>query len=303
MLLFLQTILDRGTSGESPEEFPMELLIAFASLGGAIILFGIIGFLIFGKGWSSYEEKYVEGAEKSLDALFLTIPPQFILYLSIFCAFFIVAIFGLLVSFAVAFPLGLMAAFVPLVILRALKVRRNRKFEVQLVDALVNIGNSLKAGFTLTQAFQLIQKEMEAPISQEFRIINQELRMGVEMAEALDNLLKRMPGQDLDLVVTSVMIARELGGNLSEVLGKISGTIRARHIVEGKIRALTAQGKMQMMIMCLLPLGVGFGINMIQPELMESLYNEPIGWMIIVGIILAQIAGGFWIYKIIKIDV
>jgi tight adherence protein B len=273
-------------------------------VGGSTLLFGVSGVYLFSRGWESYEQKYMGSAAQSLDAMYLTIPPQHIAYLSLL-GFVLMGAFGWFVFGVPMLGLigGIFALPVPMLVLRLLKRRRDNLFGIQLVDALVNMGNSLKAGFSLTQALQLIEREMANPISQEFRLLNQELQLGMPLEEALGHLHDRMPSDDLDLVVTSVTISRELGGNLTEVFDNIAQTIRDRHLIEGKIRALTAQGKLQGIIMSLLPVGVGFAIHLVNPELLEPLYQTPVGWflMSLIGVLI--LAGFFWIRKIVDIDV
>ncbi|MHC4601062.1 MAG: type II secretion system F family protein [Planctomycetota bacterium] len=282
----------------------MSETVILATVFGAAFLFGVGGIYLFARGWESYEEKYVKGAEGTLEAMYLTIPPQHVAYLSILCFLILFGIFtAVFAQAAIGIIAGILGLPTPMIVLRVLKNRRDKKFGFQLVDALMNMGNSLKAGFSLPQSFLQIEREMENPISQEFRLLNQEVRVGVSLDEALHHLYERMPGEDLDLVVTSILISRDLGGNLTEVFDNISRTIRDRHIIEGKIRALTAQGKLQGIIMTLLPFVVGFAVHIIDPSLIEPLYKTEWGWVIVVGLLLATLSGYFWIRKIVAIDV
>jgi tight adherence protein B len=171
------------------------------------------------------------------------------------------------------------------------------------VDALMNVSNSLRAGFSLHQAFEMVQREMGNPISQEFRLLNQELRFGVSMQDALNHLLERMPSEDLDLVATAIIISRDVGGNLTEVFENIAATIRSRHRLYGKIKALTAQGKWQAGLICSLPPLLGLAINYVNPEMMRYVYTEPEGWVLIAVIVILQVMGVFTILKIVDIDV
>ncbi len=274
------------------------------SAAGAVALFVLIGFQLFASGWQSYEEKYVKGAEHSLDAMYLTIPVQHVVYLSFASALVSGALAGLAFgSIAWGIILGLLGLTFPTVAVRLLKKRRDTRFRVQLVDALMNISNSLRAGFSLHQAFELIQREMSNPISQEFRLTNQELRFGLSMEDALGNLFKRMPSEDLDLVVMAITISRDVGGNLTEVFDNIASTIRSRHRLYGKVRALTAQGKMQAALVCSLPPLIGIAINAINPALMQPVYHTIYGWGLIALIVLLQVLGVITILKIVNIDV
>lgn len=282
---------------------PIDTIIMICT-AGAVCLFVLIGFQLFTSGWQSYEEKYVKGAGRSLDAMYLTLPLQHLVYLSFASASVTGLLFGLVFA---SIPLAVILAIVgftfPILIIRFLKKRRDTRFRTQLVDALMNTSNSLRAGFSLHQAFDLIQREMSNPISQEFRLTNQELRFGVTMEQALANLLRRMPSEDLDLVVTAITISRDVGGNLTEVFDNIADTIRARHRLYGKIKALTAQGKWQAGLVCSIPVLFAFAMNFISPKMMNVVYTEPLGWALIGVIVLLQILGIVSILKIVDIDV
>jgi len=272
--------------------------------GGAVALFVLVGFQLFSSGWQSYEERYVEGASRTLDSMYLTIPMQHLIYVSFASSVLIGVMSGLVFgSIAWGVILGLVGFALPSLAIRWLKKRRDVKFREQLVDALMNISNSLRAGFSLHQAFDMVQREMPNPISQEFRLVNQQLRFGLSMEEALGNLLGRMPSEDLDLVVTAITISRDVGGNLTEVFDNIADTIRSRHRLYGKIRALTAQGKWQAALICSLPPLLGIAINAINPKLMEPVYSTIYGWGLIALIVALQILGIATILKIVNIDV
>jgi tight adherence protein B len=184
-----------------------------------------------------------------------------------------------------------------------MKKRRAEKFKEQLVDALITLTNALRSGFSLPKAFQLIAHDMPRPICQEFSILVQELRLGIETEEGLRNMLKRMPSEDLDLVVTSVAISNSVGGNLAEVFDKIGETIRERRRIEGRIDSLTAQGKMQGIVVALLPIFVGCAINYLTPDIFEPMLTTWAGWIIIGVMCVMEAMGYFFIRKICNIEV
>jgi tight adherence protein B len=285
----------------------MEVLIVLIILlagGSAVALFVLGGFQMFTSGWQSYEERYVQGAGRTLDAMYLTLPIQHLVYLSFASAILVGLLVGLAFgSIAWGVIVGIVGFAGPTIAVKLLKRHRDNRFRVQLVDALMNISNSLRAGFSLHQAFELVQREMGNPISQEFRLVNQELRFGVSMQDALGHLMTRMPSDDLDLMVTAIIISRDVGGNLTEVFENIAQTIRSRHRLYGKISALTAQGKWQAGLICSLPPLLGLGINYVNPEMMKYVYSEPEGWVLIGVIVLLQVLGIFTILKIVNIDI
>ncbi|MBI2191794.1 MAG: type II secretion system F family protein [Planctomycetes bacterium] len=278
--------------------------LAMASAFGAALCFGYVGIVLFGHGWVSYEERYVKGAARTLESMYLTIPVQNLIYLSVLSFLLVMLLVGFLSgNFLVGTCFGLVAFSVPKIALVFMKSRRDKMFNLQLIDALNSCSNSLKAGLTLNQAFDQIQEEMENPISQEFRMLNQQLRLGVSLEDGLHDMLRRMPGQDMELVVTATIIARDIGGNLPEVFSNIAETIRQRHSIEGKIRALTAQGKAQAVVICLLPIFIGVGLNLVSPDLMRPMFETVYGWAIIAVIFVMELIGALIIRKIVTIDV
>jgi tight adherence protein B len=181
--------------------------------------------------------------------------------------------------------------------------KRTEKFDEQLVDGLSLIANGLKAGYSLTQALNSLANEMGAPISQEFGLVLKENRMGVPIEQALANLAQRIKSEDLDLFVTAVLTMKQVGGNLAEIFDRITDTIRERNKLYGKINALTAQGRMQGIVVGLLPLFLGFVLYKIQPDMMRPLFTDPIGWCAIGLLIVFEVIGAVLIKKIVTIDV
>jgi len=280
-----------------------EILVQVAAFGSAGA-FAVAGIHMFARGWEGYEQKYIKGAERRLDDLYLAIPTQHLIYLSVL-SFVLLAmltstIFG---SMIVGFIFGLFGLLAPEFLVRYLKRRRRIKFGVQLVDALMSMSNALRTGFSLAQGFEMIQREMDDPISQEFRLMNTEIRLGVSVEEAMNNMLARIPSEDLDLVITAITISHEVGGNLTEVFENIAQTIRERQRLEGKIRSLTAMGKMQAGIICMLPVAMALALNFTNPELMEPLFKTPLGLCMFGAILVLEVIGILVIRKIVNIDV
>ncbi len=285
-----------------PPEFDM--WVGLGALFLAIVLFVYVGIRLFTTGWQSYEEKYVQGAQRTLDAIWMTMPVQNVFYLSLVSG----AVVALLVyvfsaNWILTITLGALGVPLPKLLLVYLKHRRDTAFNDQLVDALVNMGNSLRAGFTLPQALDLVQREMENPMSQEMRLVVQEMRLGVPVEEALQHLAERMPSQDMELLVTAVTISRDIGGDLTEVFDNIAETIRERKRIEGKIAALTAQGKLQGIVISLLPIGIALAINVLTPDFLTPMYTTLPGALMLAAVVVLEVLGLYFIYKITKIDV
>ena len=280
-----------------------EILVEIAAFGAAAA-FVIAGIAMFNKGWQGYEQKYIKGAERRLDDLYLTIPTSHLIYLSVLSFVLLAMMAGTITgSFVLGLAFGLPGLLVPEFLVRQLRKRRCERFGMQLVDALMTMSNALRTGFSLPQAFQLVQREMDDPISQEFRLLNTETRLGVPMEEALQHMVERMPSEDLDLFVTAVNISREVGGNLSEVFDNIGSTIRERQRLAGKIRSLTAMGKMQAGIICSLPVLMAVVLNFTNPEMMQPLFYTPLGWLLFGVIVILEVFGILVIRKIVNIDI
>ncbi len=204
----------------------------------------------------------------------------------------------------VLIPVGIVAGFfLPRIYLGMRKSKRLSEFNGQLGDALNLIVNSLRAGYSTTQALEVISNEMPSPISDEFGRVVLELQLGVPFDTAMANLLRRMPSADMDLIITAMSVQREVGGNLAEVLDAISFTIRERVRIKGEIRTLTSQGRYTGYLITALPFVLGLVIYMINPEFMSPLFTDPCGWMM-VGISLVLIVIGYIsINKIVSIEV
>lgn len=214
-------------------------------------------------------------------------------------------LFGLLVSGDVFFSLlcGVIGLFAPKLFLNHLKARRLKQLNYQIGDALLIIANSLRAGFGFLQAMDLVSKEMPNPIAAEFSRALREIQLGASTEGALLAMAQRVGSPDLDLVVTAVLIQRQVGGNLAEVLDNISHTIRDRIRIAGEIKTLTAQGKISGLIIGLLPvflLGILFLINR---DYALILFTNPIGLAMVSGGVVSQIIGFTIIKKIVSIEV
>jgi tight adherence protein B len=197
----------------------------------------------------------------------------------------------------------LAALFGPRVYVAARRGQRLRAFNTQLSDTINLMVNSLRAGYSVLQAMEAVSREMDPPISEEFGRVVQEQQLGVGLQEALANMLRRIPSDDLDMMITAINVQREVGGNLSEVLDAISYTIRERVRIKGEIRALTAMSRWSGYIVSLVPLILAVVVYLINPEFMSLLFTERCGWMMIGVAVIGMVAGYAVINKIVQIDV
>jgi tight adherence protein B len=192
---------------------------------------------------------------------------------------------------------------------RQQRIRLN-KFNDQLSDMLNLMVNGLRAGYSTMQAMEAVSRELPAPISDEFHRVVQEMQIGIPMEKALDNLLRRIPSDDLDFVITAINVQREVGGNLSEILDTISFTIRERVRIKGEIRVMTAQVRTSGTVLSLIPVFLAIALWFISPEYIGSFFTEssilpqPLcGFIAVAAIVGMIIAGYFVMMKIADIEV
>lgn len=171
---------------------------------------------------------------------------------------------------------GLIAGyFLPMMVIKRMQANRLKKFNDQLPDMLNLMVNGLRAGFSTMQAMEAISKELPPPINAEFRRVVQEMQLGIPMERALDNLMRRIPSDDLDLVITAVNVQREVGGNLAEILDTITHTIRERIRIKGEVKAVTAQVVYSGRFLSMLPLILSAILWAINRNYMMQFFEEP----------------------------
>ena len=198
---------------------------------------------------------------------------------------------------------GLLLGMMPFGWVLFKRSRRFGKFLEALPEALDLMVSALRAGHSLNAAMGLVSRECTAPVSTEFKICFEEQNYGLELKTALDNMISRIPLQDLRIVATAIMIQKESGGNLAEVLDKTSHVIRERFRLKRQIGVHTAQGRLTGWILTFLPIVLGIALYTVNPEMMRILWTTPIGikllWAAGIGIII----GGLIIHKIVNMDV
>ena len=188
-------------------------------------------------------------------------------------------------------------------IARWLDERRRTKFNDQLPEALATMSNALRAGFSISQAFESVVEQGENPMSEEFAILQQQLRIGMSFEDALSSMSDRVGSEDLTLVTTAILISRKTGGNVTEIFDKISETIRGRMRIERKVKTMTAQGRMQGIIVSVMPIFLGVVMTVLKPNLMIPFICSLTGVASIAAMIVLITVGWLIIRKIIKIDV
>ena len=261
-----------------------------------------------------YASVYMTETARELENLFLFIPPQRLMVIARLTAIGSFAVVALMTTdfnspggMIRGLFLGSLAAFgmlmLPRAVVRRLRQKRLLAFNTQLVDALVAMSNALRAGFSIQQAFESIVKEGKKPIGQEFSVFLQQMRIGVRFEDALRNLEERVGSEDLTLMVRAIEIARQAGGNLTETFDRIAETIRERTRIEGRIRALTAMGRLQGIVVGLIPIFLLVVLTLMDPKMMMSFYGSTTGVMLLCLMVLLEAIGFYVIKKIVNIRV
>ncbi|MDX1589779.1 MAG: type II secretion system F family protein [Oleiphilaceae bacterium] len=280
------------------------LLIAVIGVAGFSFLLACWAIRSFNSGIARHRDMFKETAQANLADAFIFIEPE---KLYIGNMIFLVAGFLITWFLSGAWPLALVVAFLgsllPRFAYRLIKNRRESRFLQDLPDALGALASMMRSGASFNIALEHLVSEISGPIAQEFGLLQRELRMGVDYSTALESLCQRMPLAELQLVASGITISREVGGELSETLARLGETIRRKLEMEGKIKALTAQGKYQGMVMAALPVFLALAIYQIEPVAMARLFTEPIGWATCAIVVVFEFLGYHFIKKIVSIDV
>jgi tight adherence protein B len=200
-------------------------------------------------------------------------------------------------------PAGAIMFCVPLAWLFNKRRARLKKFAAQLFDALELVARALRAGHSLAAGMHVVAEEMPAPISEEFNRVYEEQNLGIPIEDALKGMCDRVPNLDLRFFVTSVLVQRQTGGDLAEILDKISYVIRERFRILGQVQALTAEGRLSGIILIALPFGLFLLMLYIKPDYIEKLWNHELGIKMSVAALVAQLVGALVIKKIVNIKV
>jgi tight adherence protein B len=274
-------------------------VIGLAACTAAILLLraGVAGF-------AAYQRRFTNMARTRLEEAFLFIDPGKFSILSTLGVVVVPPLLWLLTGNPVLAVFALVLAVVmPRIIFTVINKRRRLKIVTQIPDALLMLGSSMRAGTSLQIALDVAIRETPAPLSQELGVVVREQRLGLALEDALDTLAARLKMEEIDLVVAAMTIARDIGGNLAETLDQLAATLRAKATMEGKIRALTSQGKLQGLIVGMLPVFLMLVLSHMQHDAMAPLFNTLIGWAVLGVITILEVIGFLVIRKIVTIDV
>ena len=255
-------------------------------------------------GYAAYQRRFTTLARSRLEEAFVFIDPNKVFLLTMVGALVVPLLLWFLTGARLlAVVVAVLAIVMPRISFRVINSRRRTKIVKQLPDVLLMLGSSLRAGTSLQIALDLAIRETPAPLSQELGVVVQEQRLGVALEDALETMAARLKMPEIELVVTAMTIAREVGGNLAETLDRLAHTLRAKATMEGKIRSLTSQGKLQGLIVGSLPLFLMLVLSHMQHDAMAPLFNTWIGWGVLGVIGILEAIGFAMIRKIVTIDV
>lgn len=278
------------------------VLLAGLFIALTVCLWTILRFSL--QGYGKYEAEFTERADDSFEQLFLFIDTKKVFFINLGLLLFLpLGIY--LISGSLFYVLLVVIAILvlPKWLFKVLEAKRRAAINAALPDALAQIAGAMRAGSTFLTAIENMVEETEGPISQEFSLMLREQRMGLTLSNALDNLAERVQSEEMDLMITAAQISRELGGNLSDIFERLSQTLRRKMQIEGKIKALTSQGKLQGWVVGLLPFLMILALSFTEPEAMRPIFTTLLGWIFLAVIIVLEIMGAIMIRKIVNIDV
>ncbi|MDD5477968.1 MAG: type II secretion system F family protein [Candidatus Omnitrophica bacterium] len=276
------------------------ILLIFGSIGG--LAYELIP-LLLGR-YSQLQSKRMEKASKELHQMFIytekhrLLPMFTITPLALGALGFIIShnLLGVLVGAG----LGLL---LPRIWIKNVGRKRQNDFARQLVDALMLLSSSLRAGMSLPQAFEVLTEEMPAPISDEFALVIKENKMGVTLEDCLAHLKQRIPLDDLELLTTAISISRETGGDLTEIFANLVQTIREKRKLDDRVKVLTVQGRLQGAIMGLLPIAFAIFIYFINPHNFDIMFSDKTGQMLLVWAVVSEVIGVILIRKLSRVEI
>ncbi|MBO9352399.1 pilus assembly protein [Bordetella petrii] len=258
----------------------------------------------FGPALQRYRQVYTHDAGVRLGEVFLFIDPgQLWLAALLLAGMAGMATWAASGSVVLGGLAAALAARLPRQMVGRLRHRRLARFEQQLPGALLALAAALRAGVGVSTAMRHIVDHSEAPLAQEFGLMLREQRLGVSFDAALEHLSQRVPSEASALVVAALRVASHTGGNLAETLDGIARTLRERLQLQGKVRALTAQGRLQAWIVGALPLLLMAVLDRMEPQAMAVLWHTPLGWAVLAVMAGLETAGVLLIRRIVDIDI
>ncbi len=275
---------------------PIYLLLSALGVGALALVGGPLARAIF--------DFLTERTRRHFQDLLITFPPQRAVALALAAVGAVVVFIGVVFgTWSVGVVLLLAAPAAAEFGFRIAKIKRREQIDLQLPDCLMTIANSMRSGLTLVQALEMTEENSFPPISKELGIVLSENRLGTSIEESFDRIAQRIESRYLDTAVDAIAITRRTGGNVAETLERIADTIRTIMRIENQIDAMTSQGRMEGIVMGLMPFVAIGGFYLFDKSMITPLFKDPIGHCILVAIILCDIAAIIAIKKLMAIDV
>lgn len=268
---------------------------------------GILGYQMIPVLWDRFYAWRVHGVEMQktrLKEMFLDMDPQKIFILNVASPLFM-GMIGLLVTRSLmGLLIGLGIGFaIPVLIVKNLVLARKAKFCSQITDGLMILSSCLKGGLSLLQSIEALVEELPSPISQEFGLILRENKMGIALEESFENLNKRMPSDELNLLTTAILVARETGGDITLLFARLVATIRAKIKLNDNVKTLSMQGKIQGIVMSGLPIGFAILVVSFNPNYFDIMLSSPLGRGLLVYAVISELIGMYMIRMFSKVNI
>ncbi|QDH71591.1 type II secretion system F family protein [Marilutibacter alkalisoli] len=278
-------------------------LIAITAFA-AVCLAGVYAIRAGDTFMGRYHEAFMEQARVNLADMFLFVDPKKLYTANIVMLVIVPLLLWMITGkLLIAIVAALALAIMPKKIYRWLRQRRINKIQEQLPDALMMLSGGMKAGLGFAPALESLVRDGYPPLAQELALVLREQHLGVKTEEALEHFAERVPVLDVKLFVSAVSISREVGGNLAESLKTLAETLRRRLIMENKVKALTSQGKLQGIVMAMLPVAIAGYLAMAYPSTMEPMFNTWMGYGVIAVCVILEYVGYKMCVKIMTIDI
>lgn len=277
------------------------LIVCIAGLTGIVTCLALYRSVV--GGINIYQHAFLARVGSGLKDTFIFLDPQTLLFFNLGLIVFAGAVgFAFFGVPGMVLPAILTAVF-PRYVIGQLRKRHAKRFVYQLPDCLNGIASSLRAGASLTRAMEQAAEQQPPPLSNEFAVVLSEYRMGRKLEESFEALHDRIKRPEVELLNSAIAISRAVGGNLADTIDSLAATLREGARVQGKITALTAMGRMQGWIACMIPGLVALVLFKQEPEAMTVLVSEPIGWMTLAVIAIMMLLAIIFIRRIVDIDV
>ena len=282
----------------------MTLVIPYILLAIALVIVSYYSVTFLLRRWDIAQTRKAEQTASHFEEMFIFLRRKILVRLYIILPL----VFGIIGYFInrtwwMALVFAVCGAFLPVWLVNILDHRRRKIFVHQLVDGLMIMNSCLKGGLTLVQAFEVLAEEMTAPLSQEISLLNREIKVGVTLEEALLRLNTRMPSEEMTLVSSAIIVARETGGDLTKVFARLIDTIRDRLKLKDLVSTLTLQARLQAIIISLLGPAFFFIVKKIQPDHFTVMWQDDVGRLILLIALVLQILGFILIIIFGKVEI